>query len=229
MLCMSTSTEKGFMASVKSSGYFAWVAGVLLLTGTVQGGVTTTGEEPWELIKTTAAGRIYHLDFAGSFIPRAMIVTIFDATPESVYAVVSDYDHFAAFIPNVAESRVVAQEGNDQWVYHHLHFPGPIVDRVYVIRSTDNDSQAPQSYYRVQWELDDRLFPDIDLSAGIQPRAFSGYWELKAIGNTNTTEARYAVHSDPGGLIPDWLVTRMTDRYIQQVVEAVRHRLDAGE
>jgi hypothetical protein len=33
------------------------------------------------------------------------------------------------------------------------------------------------------------------------------------------------VHSDPGGIIPDWLVTRMTDRYIQEVIMALRRRL----
>ena len=49
------------------------------------------------------------------------------------------------------------------------------------------------------------------------------------MGNTRSTEAHYAVHSDPGGIVPGWLVTGMTERYIQQVVEAVRHRLEAGE
>jgi ribosome-associated toxin RatA of RatAB toxin-antitoxin module len=158
-----------------------------------------------------------------------MIVTTFDVTPDRVHTVVVDYDHFAEFIPNVSESRVVANEGDDQWVYHHLHFSGPIADRVYVIRSTNNDSRVRQPYYRVDWVLDDRSFPDIDLSAGIRPDALSGFWELRAVGNTNTTEARYAVHSDPGGLIPGWLVKKMTDRYLQQVVEAVRHRLDLQE
>jgi hypothetical protein len=44
---------------------------------------------------------------------------------------------------------------------------------------------------------------------------------LCPLENGLATEARYAVHSDPGRFIPDWLVVKMTDRYIQQVIAAV--------
>ena len=35
-----------------------------------------------------------------------------DATPEEVFAVLTDYDHMARFVSNVLESRVVRREGN---------------------------------------------------------------------------------------------------------------------
>lgn len=178
----------------------------------------------WETVARTSTDQIYHRDVEYSSVPMVMITTTFKADPARVYAVVTDYAHFSEFIPNVSESRLLMRKGSAQWVFHHLHFPGPVSDRVYVFKSTD--TIRPQEHaYRVEWHLADRQFPGIDLSTGIRPQVFSGFWELRPAVEVGLTEARYAVHSDPGGFIPTWLVTKMTDRYVQQVIEAIRKRL----
>ncbi len=197
----------------------------LLLHSGMSGAEALAGDAAgWLAVATTGSGRIYHRDVEGSSLPMVMIATAFEAAPARVHAVVTGYDGFAEFIPNVLESRVLLQEGSHQWVFHHLRFPGPVADRVYVFRSTDS-RPAQQSGYRVEWQLSERRFPDIDAAAGIRPRRFSGFWELQPAAHGTVTEARYAVHSDPGGSIPAWLVARMTDRYVQQVIEAVAERL----
>ncbi|MBI5039911.1 MAG: hypothetical protein HZB57_01465 [Gammaproteobacteria bacterium] len=108
-----------------------------------------------------------------------------------------------------------------QWVFHRLHFAGPVADRVYVMRSVGRTIGADA--YRVEWALAPEAVPAGE--EGITPRQFSGFWELRSADDGKTTEARYAVHSDPGGRIPSWLVSRMTDRYVREVVRAVRGRL----
>jgi hypothetical protein len=189
------------------------------------GSVIETAHAPWQAVADTPQGQIYHRDVAGSSLPETMIVTRLDAPPARVHALVTDYGHFAEFIPNVAESRVLLQAGGRQWVFHHLHFAGPVADRAYVIESTDAASRPQENYYRVEWELSDRDFPGSEGQTGVSPHTFSGFWDLRPVERGRATEARYAVHSDPGGLIPDWLVVKMTDRYIQQVMVAVRRRL----
>jgi hypothetical protein len=188
--------------------------------------VTETGYAPWQAVGNTRHGQIFHRAVAGSSLPEAMIVARFAAPPARVHALVTDYGHFAEFIPNVAESRVLQQSGDKQWVFHQLHFAGPVADRAYVIESSTAASRPREHYYRVDWRLSERAFPGGEGGAGIRPRAFSGFWDLRPIADGLATEARYAVHSDPGGLIPDWLVTQVTDRYIQQVIAAVRRRLE---
>jgi len=197
---------------------------VLLLSGGAQ-----AGEDEWQLGKETPAGSLYHKASGDSSPPWTMIAARFAASPAHVHAVVTDYDHFSAFIPNVYESRVVRDSGSEQWVYHHLRFPGPVADRRYIFVSTDRDSRPADGYYRVEWVLSDEIFPGIDLSPGIRPLAFAGFWEIQAGRDAGWTEARYAVYSDPGGMIPGWLVSAMTDRYAGQVVEAVRARLASEE
>jgi len=184
-----------------------------------------TDNQDWILVKATAAGQIYQRTVNQSSVPMIMITTTFKADPARVHAVVTDYDHFAEFIPNVLESRVLMDEDNTQWVFHHLQFPGPVADRVYVLKSTD--SRNFEDYdYRVEWQLSQRQFPGIDRCEGIEPRTFTGFWTLRSSAGADVTEARYAVHSEPGGMIPAWVIKTMTQRYVQQVIEAVRNRLE---
>ena len=196
-------------------------AGVLLLAGGLQ-----AGQDEWLPVRETPSGYLYHRASGDSSPPWTMITASFAAAPERIYAMVTDYDHFPVFVPYVAESRVVRESGDAQWVYHRLHFPGPIADRRYVFVS--RNSRPAADYYRVEWELSDEVFPDVDLSRGVRPQSFSGFWEIQAGRDAGSTQARYAVHSDPGGMVPGWLVSSMTDRYAGQVVQAIRQRL-AGE
>jgi hypothetical protein len=216
-----------FQAAVNKTVCYLVLVAVLLLAGSLER-AAAVNKDAWVLVESTAAGQIYHREMAASPIPWIMIVATFEATPGRVHAVVVDYDHFSEFIPHVLQSRVLAEAGNQQWVYHHLGFPAPVADRSYVIRSTDVESRPAQPHYRVDWALDDRSFPGVEPAAGIRPAVFSGFWELNSVAGSNTTVAQYAVHSEPGGFIPGWLVTRMTERYVQQVVQAVRERLAAG-
>ncbi len=132
--------------------------------------VTESGHASWQAVGDTPQGHLYHRAVAGSSLPEAMIVTRFDATPARVHALVTDYERFAEFIPNVVESRVLLQTGGTQWVFHHLHFAGPVADRVYVIESSDAASRPQAHYFRVDWSLSDRDFPGTKGSAGVRPR-----------------------------------------------------------
>ncbi len=180
----------------------------------------------WQPVRESAAGVLLHRCRKGSDLPEVMIRTRFQAPPGRVHAVVTDYDRFAEFIPNVGVSRVLEEQADGtRWVYHHLRFPAPVADRVYVIRSRDRASRRSGGYYRVDWELAERAFAVLQDAAGVRPAAFSGFWELAPADGGGATDARYSVYSDPGGLVPDWLVARMTGRYVEQVVAAIRQRL----
>lgn len=191
--------------------------------------VTAADCRQWQPVRKSEAGGLFHRCRPGSGLPEVMIETRFMATPRRVYDVVTDYDRFVEFIPHVRTSRVLERQADGtRWVYHQLDLPAPVADRVYVIRSRDRVSHNPGGYYRVDWELAGRTFPVLQDAAGVQPVAFSGFWELVPADDGRSTDARYSLYSDPGGLVPDWLVARMTGRYMEQVVAAIRQRL-AGD
>jgi len=179
----------------------------------------------WQPVLKTPEGQVFHRCRRGSAIDDVMIMSLFRTSPERLYALVTDYEAFENFIPDVIESRVLEKSGTVQWVYHHLRFPGPVADRVYVMKSTGEVTGTPPDTWRVEWALSDRVFPQVDMTAGIRPNSLSGFWVIEAADEAGMTRAQYAVYGDPGGLVPAWLVMRMTDRYVQQVVAAVRRQL----
>ncbi|MGB5540828.1 MAG: SRPBCC family protein [Gammaproteobacteria bacterium] len=203
---------------------FFLLAALWLCTGV--GAIATADCKQWRQVRDTAEGMIYHRCRPGSPVDEVMIETGFSAAPERLYALVNDYAAFAGFIPNVAESRVLEAAGTVQWVFHRLHFHGPVADRVYVMQSRGEVTGTPPAAWRVDWALSERDFPQVVLSAGIRPNSLSGFWEIESADGAHLTKARYAVHSDPGGQLPAWLVMRMTYRYVQQVVAAIRGRLE---
>jgi hypothetical protein len=216
---MITLKSEGFTESIRISGM------AILLCCTLTAETVQAGDSQWVLRQATPSGQIFHRDSGEFPIAWVMIVTDFDAPPARVHTVVTDYNHFAEFIPFVAESRIILEEGDQQWVYHHLEFPGLIADRAYLFNSTSRASLPEENFFRVEWDLTDRVFAAADLSVGIRPKAFSGYWELSPGTQPGSTRAHYTVVSDPGGLIPNWLVVKNTDRYVRMAVEAVRERL----
>ena len=104
----------GFLNFRNISSKFMLLGSMLLLAESGQ-----TAENQWIQIEATGSGQIYHREAGNSSIPWIMIVTTFAAPPARVHTIVTDYNNFKAFIPNVAESRIVWDEDGNQWVYHH--------------------------------------------------------------------------------------------------------------
>jgi ribosome-associated toxin RatA of RatAB toxin-antitoxin module len=181
------------------------------------------GMPGWAEVAVTPSGPICHRAVQDSAQPMVMIAATLPVGPDRVRDVVTDYDHFAEFIPYLQESRVLARDGTRQWVYHRLRFPAPVAERAYVISSSETAGDR-QRAMRIEWRLSTRTFVDIDTGGAVRPDRLEGFWDLRPRAEGNATEARYAVLSEPGGLLPEWLVTRLTDRYVQQVMAAVRER-----
>ena len=193
-------------------------------------GILSTGPayadacDAWRETGRSDAGVIYQCQ-TDTRIPWIMIKTDFSVHPAELFEVINNYNDFEAFVPNVAESRVLESSGDQQWVFHRLRFPFLFADMNYVIRSTYSGSNPEGGYYRVEWQLDGRHFPGLDLTPGKVPDAFAGFWDIRPGNGGSGTVANYAVYSDPGGLSPAWLVTRMTERYVQQLIIAIRKHL----
>jgi ribosome-associated toxin RatA of RatAB toxin-antitoxin module len=177
----------------------------------------------WHFVMEQQGIRVYNRPWPGSPMPEALAYTVIRVSPGRLYAVVTDYDHFAGFIPYVTRSRTLRQEGELRLVHQHLHFPGPLTDRYYTMASRAV-SGKPENSFRVEWQLVPESVGIAADETGIVPSAFSGFWELIPGGSGTTTEAVYSIHFDPGGILPSRLATLAMNRYLPRVVDAVRAR-----
>jgi ribosome-associated toxin RatA of RatAB toxin-antitoxin module len=196
------------------------------LTGAYEDPILKAG---WQAVSARDGLRLYNRAVPGAAVPAALARVRIEVPPARLFAVITDYDRFAEFVPYVTRSQVVRREAGLRRVSQHLRFPGPVADRHYVIESRDTITPSPQERWRVEW----RLVPEKDLAAsgetGITPVAFTGYWELTPVAGGAATDAIYSLHFDPGGALPSWVVTFAMNRYLPKVIDAVRARATGSD
>lgn len=183
----------------------------------------------WEYLRRVDGIELYRKPVAGSRFPALQARTRLAAPAANVFRVISDYDQFTDFIPSVSASRVLERSGANTMVYQRLDLPLLFADRQYVIQVTDALEDAHQGLVRVNWQLDKRRSHALPASDAVLPEAFSGFWHLRDAPDKSGCKAIYAIHVEPGGRLPAWLFSRAAERYVTDVVAAVRQRTTLRE
>lgn len=185
-------------------------------------------EKGWVAVRQIDDVVIYRRPVEGSKFPALLAHARFDAPARAVFDVISDYDRFREFIPSVVESRILRRRGACLWVYQRLRFSAWTAERAYVIRVSDDLRRIAEGLIDVSWRLDQEASASLPRDRAVRPRRFSGSWHLVGRPGAASTEASYAIHVDPGGRLPAWLLGRRGERYVLGVIKAVRGRLGPG-
>jgi hypothetical protein len=178
----------------------------------------------WEYLRRVDDIELYRKPVAGSRFPALLARARIAAPATSVFPVISDYDHFTEFIPAVSASRVLQRSGANTRVYQRLDLPMLFTDRHYVIRITDTLDEA-HGHVRVHWQLDAERSRTLSPADALLPDTFSGFWRLTDTPDGPGCAAVYAIHVEPGGRLPAWLFSRAAERYVTDVVAAVRKQV----
>lgn len=156
---------------------------------------------------------------AGSAVKKSVAVALVDAPPESVFAALSDYPNFPAFMPYCKTVTVRKKEGNRSTVYFKLDFPWPIGDRHYELDLVDKQHEiAGKPVYTSTWTY-------VPGSGNINDSY--GSWEVRAYDATRSF-VRYTVFTDPGGTIPNWANNMATEVAVPKVIHGLRKRVEEG-
>jgi hypothetical protein len=192
------------------------------------GAVWEPAREGWLFIRRVDNVDLYRRPVQDSDIPALLGHVRFAATSSDVFRVISDYNHFAEFIPLVSESRVLERNARTTWVYQRIGLPLLLADRHYVIKVTDDLPDVATGVITVGWQLDKSRSRSLSSGHALLPAAFSGYWHLAALPDQAGCDAVYSVHVEPGGAVPAWLFARASEHYVVQVINAVRKRIAVG-
>ncbi len=134
---------------------------------------------------------------------RALIA----APPEAVWNGITDYAHYNEFMPFTTVSDVKRREGDTVWFYTELSFPLKTIR--YEIKL-----KLDKPRWRVDWTL-----VEGDL------RSNEGSWQLEPYGpGGGETFAIYTVYVAPGFSIPGFILNKMTQASLPQLIQAVRKR-----
>ncbi len=184
--------------------------------------------EGWECIQSAENIHIYNRTVKDSPIQEVLAESIIKAPVWRVFAVIADYNRYDEFMPYVEESRVVKDEAGSRWVFQYLNFPWPISDRHYTIKFTDSHSRSNPPFSTIHWTLADRQ-RDVPQRYGEPLALNTGSWKLRTVCGTAHTHVTYFVLTDPGGLLPSWIVNMANSIAVPDVIEAIRGRVSHSD
>jgi hypothetical protein len=148
-------------------------------------------------------------------------VGIMRGTLDEVSAVLGDYLTYPAFMPNVGNTAVFSDNGDEKTVDYTLKLPLGKQKQYRLKLTTTRSSQL----VRIDWKKQDR--PDLKPADTIA--ATEGYWELRNYPDKDGyVLARYHVYTDPGD-IPfglGWIVDMLTRSSVPDVLKNTRSRVE---
>jgi uncharacterized protein YndB with AHSA1/START domain len=153
-------------------------------------------------------------------------VSEFGAAPEAVFRAVTDYAHYADFMPYVKEARVLERK-SDTRVSVYAHIAPPLVDdRDWAIDVTlTPGSAANGGVFKTEWSpIPDAVPVRSDI---VRVRMNKGSWTLEPLDAGKRTRVTYRVSTHPGGSIPSWVANRSNTVAIPDLFKAVRKRCGA--
>lgn len=151
------------------------------------------------------------LDTPGSKIKTAEALFIVKANPDAVYKVISDYDHYPEFMPNMVKTSILEKSGSTAKCRFKLKIA--MFEIEYSLSLKSNISSLP---YSVTWDFIEGDIKDTTGSWSIDKEGKGGHYSL----------VHYSVHTEPGGFTPDWITNKLSSESIPDMIAAIRKRAE---
>ncbi|MFW6122739.1 MAG: SRPBCC family protein [Thermodesulfobacteriota bacterium] len=190
---------------------FEEVPGSNLKKGRVVGVVAAPPEEVWEVVTDANNFQFFMPRMLRSRLLRPEEVKrILQARPTSAAAVEAGFG--SAPPPEVAQFRVPGQK-YPGYFFGQVKVPWPLGNRWYIIKLQYDESQAARHIYTSSWSL---------VTGNLKENR--GEWKVEPFGE-DKTRLTYRVVTDPGGLVPNFIVEKFTAQTLPQIIIGVRNRL----
>jgi len=131
----------------------------------------------------------------------------FNASLDKCWAVISDYERYPEFLPEVKKIRTMNRRGNEVDVQYEAEV-------VKVIKYTVHmKEEGPK---KVSWSFIDGEFMKDN----------KGGWVLEDLGN-GTTKATYSIEVEVGMLVPKTIVNGLVDSQLPRLLENFKKRIES--
>ena len=174
----------------------------------------------WEQIDDDQGVRVYKRDVQGSPLVAFRGETVIDAPVEKLLWVLADNAHRTDWVDRLEKSVLLEQSGRYEYiVYQHFDLPFPISDRDYVYRA-----RAVKEAGKVVLYMESVEHPKAPATVGVRANLIRSKYELISKGKGSTIVI-VEIHTDPGGLVPTWLVNLIQKSWPMKTLTALRHQV----
>jgi len=151
------------------------------------------------------------LDTPGSKIKTAEALFLVKASPDAVYRIITDYNHYPEFMPNIAKTTILQKSGTATRCKFTLKIA--LFEIEYTLSLKSDINSRP---YSLAWDF---IEGDINDTTGA--------WLIEKDGEEgNYSLVHYTVHTDPGRLVPDWIANKLSSESIPDMIAAIRTRAE---
>jgi ribosome-associated toxin RatA of RatAB toxin-antitoxin module len=140
-------------------------------------------------------------------MPGATKAILIDAPIEKVFGIITDYEKYVEFLPEVKKIQISARSGNQVEVQHEVAM---IKTVHYTLRLTEDKPS------RISWSL----------VKGELMRENRGSWLLEAQGD-GRTQATYSIEMTFGPLVPRAIVNALVETSLPKMLSAFKARAEA--
>ena len=179
--------------------------GALTLSTLISAGTDASANENWQFESDKNGITIYSREHSDGLVEiRARMFT--PTSYGAFLTLLEDSDNIPNWIDNASHSRVLNQiSATENIVYTQFKAPWPAKNRDMVTYSkywvdelgfTIEIKSAPDSYLAEQ-------------NGYVRIRSVDATWELQKLTN-DTTLVEYKAFADPGGLLPNWLINKLS-------------------
>jgi hypothetical protein len=176
----------------------------------VTGMVDAAPERVWEVITD--------INYFQNFMPKPLKSRAVspEKLPDVLKARCTDAKEVEALLGPVPPPTALYRRPGQRYVvylYSLLDFPWPLCNRWYIIKITNDETQAVQHRYASSWTLETGNL-----------RENRGAWRLSPFASGQTL-VTYSLFADPGGSVPEFLVNQGTMLTLPQIINSVRKRV----
>ncbi|MEO6824580.1 MAG: SRPBCC family protein [Nitrosospira sp.] len=154
---------------------------------------------------------------------RIVATAELETRPEIVFEVLSDFEHYAEFMPYVEDSRVLSRESDSEVITYARLAPPFVSERDYPLkvkmtRGTSRNGGA----FKVEWTALPKAQSEVE--GVVRIKLNEGSWLAEPLDGGIRTRLTYTLLTNPGGLIPDFVANMSNTIAIPELFKAVTKR-----
>ena len=179
-------------------------------------------QNDWRFWKDTGGVHIYYMEIPNSNLKSVKMKTIFDASLSSIVEALKDVNEYPKWVYKATYSKTLfTYSPNDVVYYNYIDFPWPLQDRDIAVQSKitqDFNTKIVRSVSFAKWDAAP-FKKDV-----VRIQEFNSVWTFTPLPN-GKVDGEYVFRSNPGGVIPTWLVNFGLDEGPLKTISAFKEML----
>jgi hypothetical protein len=184
--------------------------------------ISVSAQEDWNLQKDKDGIKVYSAEVPDSKIRAIKVVATYNASPEEIADIVMDINTADEWVSHLKSSYLVKRVSqNELYYYAEVNLPWPASNRDFVAHLTRTENIQSRTI-TIDGPAVTGLVPEKKGIVRINNSV--GKWIITPIDN-NQVRVEYALHVDPAGSLPSWLVNMFSGETPMQIFENLRQEL----